>query len=174
MKKVFLSALAVCGFAFAQAQNHSSNSSSSTGLAPAVNATAPINLTLHNAIEITPATSGAFEATFETVADYNAIHKYMGQHTWNVKSTRGGNISVNVSDLSDGSTSIPASKMAYSTSGTAGSGPFTPISSNNLGNVGTFSSGDSNPFKFALEVHPGWSYGGGVYTGTVTITATQL
>lgn len=172
MKKVFLSALAVCGFAFAQAQDtHSSNSSSSTGLAPAVNSTAPINLTLHNAIEITPATSGEFEATFATVADYNGGAKPMGQHTWNVKSTRPGNISVNVSDLSYESTSIPASKMAYSTSGTAGT--FTPISSNNLGNVGTFLSGDSNTFQFALEVHPGWSYGGGNYTGIVTITATQ-
>jgi len=174
MKKVIFSALAVCGFAFAQAQN-SSNSSTPTALAPPVTATAPINLTLHNAIEITPATSGAFAATFMTVGDYNGARKYMGQHTWNVKSTRPGNISVNVSDLSDGSApSIPASKMGYSTSGSGASGPFNPISGNNLGNVGSFLSGDTNPFKFALDVHPGWSYEGGNYTGTVTITATQL
>lgn len=170
MKKLIFSAIAICGFMAVNAQN-SSNSSAPNTTAPAVTSSANISLTLYNALEITPASAAApYAATFQTVSDFNGPAKSMGSNSWNVKSTRPGIISVGFSNLTDAltSVSVPASAMQYDP-GTGMVGASTSTVQ-----AGSFLAGATNPFNMAIQVHPGWGVQGGVYTGGVTITATQL
>lgn len=174
MKKLIFSAIAICGFMAVNAQSNISNGVNPTDIAGNVISTAAINLTLHNAMEITPdAIANDYNTTFKTVADYNGAAKTMGSRAWNIKSTRGGTVSISLPDLTETGVSgtpqvIPVSKMACSVNGAAFAVATSTVS------AGTFGAGAVNPISLALKVHPGWGFEGGVYSGTVTVTATQL
>lgn len=146
MKKIIFAAIAVCGFAFANAQSPQTSNAS-------------ISVTLDDAMEVTPASNViSFSGTYANAADYNAATKTLGTHSWNVKSTKPGSISVALpSSLSDGgSNSIPGSALSS-------------VSSTN-----SFSAGPTNPFSLEIKSNVTWGTApAGTYTGTVVVTFTQ-
>lgn len=174
MKRSWTVILAVCCFNFAKAQ-HTANSVNPADAAPDANANAPVNLTLHNAIEINPPMNYLYSATLVTAADFNGLTSAsdMGTNTWHIKSTKAGKISLAFSNLMSTpalATIIPASKMSYSVDNGSSWNP----AALSVPSAATFGSGDNIEFKMRLKVNPGWSYQGGVYGGWVTVTATQL
>jgi hypothetical protein len=172
MKKVIFSAFAVCSCVFAYAQPNVSQSTTPGGLAGPVMSGAAITLTLHNAIEILPARNTTYAATFSSVADYNGAAKPMGSDVWDVKSTRPGVVSFVLSNLTDpsaGGQTVSNDKMTMTVN--------TLPSVNGAGTLPTvnFPSGVNLGLATVdLSVHPTWAHQGGIYRGTLMVTATQL
>lgn len=177
MKKILFAAIAVCGFAIANAQGGpvQANSSTPAGLAPEVKADADIQLTLYNAIELQPKWALKYSTTFQTAADYNGAAKDMGTRDWDIKSTRPGNITISISDLKDnvGGQTISKDKMNFDLAGSAGTPSVATGTGSQIGTVGFVAGVTNDVVKLNLKVHPGWAHQGGVYNGVVYVTAAQ-
>lgn len=198
MKKVFLSALAICGIVAANAQTSNVAPATPTHVTSATS-TASVTLSLYDRIEILPSIDD-YSQSFSTVNDYIQGRTLLaggGPADYNdyfVRSNRNFKVTIKATDFSvtgatDDNVNMPASIMGYrlyrndvfgSTQPSVESNPslaYTTMATNEQDVVSGAATG-ANPgqranFKLQLKANPGWNYAGGVYTSTVTLTATQ-
>ncbi|MBX9784859.1 MAG: hypothetical protein K2X48_16335 [Chitinophagaceae bacterium] len=195
MKKNLLGAVALFGFLLANAQNEQVSVSTATNtLAGPVTGELDVKLIIHNIIRIRPDNAGMISATFDQASELdNGLS--LGGRTFRVSSNRpfvvslGASPIVKTNDYASPGYPVPQMPMPLSvieTSVLTFGQPGMAVAAaynNSLGNWGPLAAsipnlvdswhGAARDIGLSFRANPGWNYEGGVYTTTVTVTATQ-
>jgi hypothetical protein len=175
MKKLFFAVIAIfSGIAsFAQASASS---------------TASVTLNLNDAIEILPPVISSYTGTWANAADYNGGAKSLGTEHWVINSTNTFHITAAMGPVMSGANSFPRDKFSFGLTAENTINPplgpssytggivdlagtfFTP---GHVDHIATFQHGPNSLLAINLMATPGWNNIAGVYTGTLTVTATQ-
>jgi hypothetical protein len=168
MKKVLFAAIAVCGFAFANAQVVGPNATASASTA--------ININIEETVEVVPSYAPAYSLTFNEAGHFETFRD-MGMRSWYIHSTNAG-----VYTVSFDRGNIPAAVvLQYKVEDWAHGTPVannvdiaTPTSSPFYSVLGT----DNGVGLYGWETYVTvkakvpWGVMAGNYTGTMTLTAT--
>jgi hypothetical protein len=175
MKRLFFAAIALFGGISAFAQ-------------PSASSTASVTLNLNDAIEILPPVISSYSATWANAADYNGGAKSLGTEHWVINSTNTFHITAAMGPVMSGANSFPRDKFSFSLTAENTTNPPLGPSSYSGGvvnaagtfftpgmvpNIATFQHGPNSLLAINLMATPGWNNLAGVYTGTLTVTATQ-
>lgn len=199
MKKVFLSALAICGIMAANAQVFVAPGGSESKVSTATNTKAgsvtsefDLKLKVYNIIRIKPNENFDFSATFNEAAELDGT-KYLDNNSlipgsimgdlFLVSSNRkfhvdmtAGAVTVH-NKVGEGNSNMPLNVFEYKVSSTSSG---VALASNDWENLAAtqplITAGDAGKdrgFGLRFRATPGWNYEGGEYKVPITVTATQ-